>query len=80
MTVKTPAPQQVPRQTPHAPLSAARAFVVQFRDETVGGDGFSGRVEHMMTGHAARFEAPEELLAFFASVLRAEPPKDSQEG
>lgn len=60
------------------PLSPQRAFVVQFRE---GGDGeaacFSGRVEHMVSGRAARFHSPEELLTFFAQVLsatRAKPP------
>ena len=60
------------------PLSPARAFVVQFREEgeAVGGR-FSGRVEHMVSGRAARFRSPEELLAFFAQVLnvvRVKPP------
>jgi len=53
-------------------LSPARAFVVQFRE---GGNGeaacFTGRVEHMVSGRAARFHSPEELLAFFAQVLSA---------
>jgi hypothetical protein len=38
---------------------------------------FSGRVEHMVSGHAARFHSPEELLAFFVqalSAVRAKPP------
>jgi hypothetical protein len=60
--------------TPEAerPLSPARAFVVLFREEpeAVRG-GFTGRVEHMVSGHATRFHSPEELLAFFAQVLNA---------
>ena len=31
---------------------------------------FTGRVEHMISGHAARFESPEELLAFFGAFSR----------
>ena len=55
-------------------LSPARAFVVQFREETDGAaKGFSGRVEHMISGHAARFESAEELLAFFLHELRTQP-------
>ena len=60
------------------PLSPARAFVVQFREETEAvRECFVGRVEHMVSGRAARFHSPEELLAFFAQVLstiRAKPP------
>jgi len=60
------------------PLSPARAFVVQFREETEAvREHFTGRVEHMVSGRAARFHSPEELLAFFAQVLstmRAKPP------
>jgi hypothetical protein len=60
------------------PLSPARAFVVQFREEAEATrGGFAGRVEHMVTGRATRFHSPEELLAFFAQVLnvtRAKPP------
>ena len=63
------------------PLSPARAFVVQFREETAGaGPRFSGRVEHMITGHAARFESPEELLAFFVRIVSAVPTNRSEEG
>ena len=59
-------------RTPQAeqPLSPARAFVVQFREGTAG-RRFTGRVEHMTTGQAARFESPEELHAFFRRVLSA---------
>lgn len=60
------------------PLSPMRAFVVQFREGTEATPRrFTGRVEHMTSGHATRFHSPEELLAFFAQVLtiiRAKPP------
>jgi hypothetical protein len=67
----------IPEAAP--PLSPARAFVVQFREETVGaGNSFTGRVEHMTTGHAARFQSPQELLAFLVRVLDAVQPKKEQ--
>ena len=80
--VKTRARRQAPLAlaTPEAegPLSPARAFVVQFREGTEAArERFTGRVEHMVSGRAARFHSPEELLAFFARVLGtvcAKPP------
>jgi hypothetical protein len=52
------------------PLSPMRAFVVQFREETEAArQCLTGRVEHMVSGQAARFHSPEELLAFFARIL-----------
>jgi hypothetical protein len=39
---------------------------------------FTGRVEHMITGHAARFQSPEELLAFFVRVLNAAQTENEQ--
>jgi hypothetical protein len=44
---------------------------VQFREETAGGKRFTGRVEHMISGRAARFESAEELFAFLEAVLDA---------
>ena len=50
------------------PLSPHRAFVVQFKD---GGAGhFAGRVEHMVTGEAARFTSAQEMTRFMRQVLR----------
>jgi hypothetical protein len=72
-----------PLPAPHPPaaerpLSPTRAFVVQFREETDGAQNyFTGRVEHMVSGHAARFHSPEELLAFLMQLLntaRDKPP------
>jgi hypothetical protein len=59
-----------PESREQSPLSPRRAFVVQFRAETatVHG-GFVGRVEHMVSGHAARFHSPEELVAFIKRIL-----------
>jgi hypothetical protein len=83
--VKTRAPQtfQVPSTStsaPTAPLSPACAFVVQFRERATGaGEQFAGRVEHMVTGHAARFESSGELLAFFVRILSAVQTQRSEE-
>jgi hypothetical protein len=75
--VPTPPTRLTPEAAP--PLSPARAFVVQFREETAGaGMRFTGRVEHMITGHAARFQSPEELLAFFVRVLNAAQTENEQ--
>jgi len=66
--------QITPPPTPDVerPLSPARAFVVQFREDTgSAGTCFTGRAEHMVTGRTARFESPDELLAFFVRVLSA---------
>ena len=78
-----PRPRRRPLPAPpppaaERPLSPLRAFVVQFREETDGAQNyFTGRVEHMVSGHATRFHSLEELLAFFAQVLNttyAKPP------
>ena len=63
-------------------LSPHRAFVVQFRAEADVGQGqCTGRVEHVVSGQAARFASLEELLAFIAQVLatvRAPPQRKLQ--
>jgi hypothetical protein len=46
-------------------LSPERAFVVQFRGPC------AGRVEHVRSGEAARFESRDELLAFIDRLLAA---------
>jgi hypothetical protein len=46
---------------------------VQFRDRTDTRDRFEGRVEHMVSGHAARFRSPAELTRFMRRVLNAGP-------
>ena len=63
----------VPPADNPAPLSVTRAFVVQFRAETVVEQGYlTGRVEHVVSGQATDFQSIETLLAFMARVLRAE--------
>jgi hypothetical protein len=60
-------------------LSVTRAFVVQFRADTVVEQGhFTGRVDHVVLGQATDFEALEMLLAFRARVLRAEPEHSAE--
>ena len=63
-----------------APLSPYRAFIVQFRAETEVAHGqCKGRVEHVVSGQAMRFQSLEELLAFIARMLaqmRAQRPDE----
>jgi hypothetical protein len=65
-----------PPATPDSKLSvslpADRAFVLQFRT-SAGADPawpWAGRVEHVVTGRAARFEDWATLRAFIARTLR----------
>lgn len=59
---------------PHQPyFSVHWAFVVQFQSDTVVEQGsLTGRVEHVVSGHATTFQSLETLLAFIAHVLRTE--------
>ena len=53
-----------------SPLLPEWAFVVQFRTETEIEQGRCvGRVEHVVSGQATRFDTLDELLAFLARVL-----------
>src|SRR5262245_17733433 len=65
------APQgEAPESPQELLLSPRRAFVVQFRGDPAATHGsFTGRVEHMVSGHAARFHSHEELWAFFIRIL-----------
>jgi hypothetical protein len=46
------------------------AFVIQFREETDIGTGrLEGRVEHIASTRAARFNSLDELLNFIATML-----------
>lgn len=57
------------------PLPARRAFVVQLHAEADVGQGrIIGRVEHVVSGQAARFQTLDELLRFFTRVLADFPP------
>jgi hypothetical protein len=54
------------------PLPAQRAFVVQFSAQTnVELSRFAGRVEHVVSGHARRFQTLEELVASLVQMLTA---------
>lgn len=55
----------------HASLAPHYAFVVQYATDTQMDAGhIHGRVEHVMSRHAARFTSLDELLAFMARMLR----------
>jgi len=61
-----------PSATDVPALLPERAFVVEFSGDeaTAADDRLSGRVEHVVSGQAARFESPGELLEFVRGVLR----------
>jgi hypothetical protein len=50
-------------------LPSNRAFVVQFRTRPRGAPSWGGRVEHVVSYQAARFDSLDELLAFMLRVL-----------
>jgi hypothetical protein len=59
-------------------LPATRAFVVQVHaDAQVEQGQWQGRVEHLVSYQAARFQSLDELLAFMVKVLNEpEPPEE----
>ena len=58
-------------------LPPDRAFVVQlWATAEVAPGRLAGRVEHVVSGHAAHFHALEDLLAFMARVLHPRHPAD----
>ena len=60
----------MPRHLPSLPSN--RAFVVQFRLPSQGESMvWEGRVEHVVSGQAQRFESQEQLWAFITHVLTA---------
>jgi hypothetical protein len=68
-------------RAPRAALPAERAFVVQVRaDADLAMGRIQGRVEHVISGAAARFESTEELVDCMRDALRdwvSELPTDS---
>jgi hypothetical protein len=53
-------------------LPSNRAFVVQFRPPSAGTSMmWEGRVEHVVSGQAQRFQSPEQLWTFITHVLTA---------
>ena len=56
------------------PLLPEGAFVVQFREGVDLAHGpMTGRVEHVVSGQAARFTSLEELITFFTRILTTIP-------
>ena len=46
------------------------AFVIQFQPETdIESGRFTGRIEHIPSSRAIRFQSLEQVLAFIAEVL-----------
>jgi hypothetical protein len=65
-----------PKQQPALP--AKRAFVVQVHaDAKVEQGQWQGRVEHLVSFQATRFQSLEELLTFIVKVL-SEPEQPEQ--
>jgi hypothetical protein len=62
----------------HQPSLPARwAFVVQLHVEAQVEQGyFKGRVEHLVSHQAARFDSLEELLAFIVRTVAKQPQHD----
>jgi hypothetical protein len=59
-----------PSAEPARPLPAQRAFVVQFSTSTnVELGRFAGRVEHVVSGHARRFQTLEGLVGCLVQML-----------
>jgi hypothetical protein len=57
---------------PPPALPSNHAFVVQFHFQPPEAPlSWEGRVEHLASGHVARFHSAEELLAFLARELTA---------
>jgi hypothetical protein len=59
-------------------LSPQRAFVVQFHADTdLEGGHCTGRVEHVVSGHATHFQSFDDLLAFITHILHTFPLQSS---
>ncbi len=76
---------QNPPQTQVVALPANRAFVVQFQGASAGQAApLAGRVEHLTSGHRARFQSWEELQHFIEQELAqleaaaARPPPEEE--
>ena len=72
----------IPAAEAARPLPARRAFVVQFSAQTQVELGrFAGRVEHVVSGHARRFQTLDELLGCLVQLLVTfgTPPPEGRE-
>ncbi len=60
-----------PGRDPGVSLPAERSFVLQFRAGAGADPGgpWAGRVEHVVSGRAARFDSRAALCEFIAAVL-----------
>jgi len=65
--------------SPAPQLPANRAFVVQFQSPAEDGCLLEyGRVEHLVSGQAARFASLDELLRFVSRILtEVQEPSDT---
>ena len=64
------APRRLALEATGTPLPVDRAFVVQFRAQPdQSAEFFVGRVEHIASGVAGRFDSVEELIAFVRKAL-----------
>lgn len=60
-------------------LPAKRAFVVQIHaDAKVEQGKWQGRVEHIVSYRATRFQSLEELLAFMVKILSEPEPLEEE--
>jgi hypothetical protein len=70
-------PPTLPAEEP--PLVPQRAFVVQFRaQKRHKQELYTGRVEHITSGHATRFHSLDELIIFLTRVLTEEEGRVTQ--
>jgi hypothetical protein len=61
----------LPRTAPKGSFPIQHAFVVQFAaDTTLDTIGMTGRVEHLVSGQATRFQSVEALFAFMVARLQ----------
>jgi len=72
-------PRATGRSTSDVPaLLPERAFVVEFGSGSAS--RLSGRVEHVTSGDAVRFDSAAQLLEFVRKVMRTQtPPKGRRE-
>jgi hypothetical protein len=74
--------KQSPYDAPlaEAPLSPRLAFVVQFRAGSNGTTkSYTGRVEHMTSGHVTHFNSRAELWTFLTDVLAKEEQRSKEQ-
>lgn len=71
----------LPQTTPQGPFPVQYTFVVQFAAETrLDAVDLTGRVEHLASGRATRFQSAAALWAFMAAQLREVQNRIEREG